>query len=118
MPADSGGRPPFLAAPPRDDCVPRLVLDRPGRDLDGLALNHGSTALADPFVFSQRLVADHVLPSNVLKLPSIAPMSWISVLQPENCRGRVWRHMFNVGRVDWLLRACGHENLNRVVIVA
>jgi hypothetical protein len=60
--------------------VLRLVLDRPGRDLDGLALDHGSTALADPFVFRTDFGLRYILGAVALIGPVDAT---IALLEPR-----------------------------------
>jgi hypothetical protein len=41
-----------------------------------------------------------------------------SILEAEDARGDVGRHVLDVGRVHGLLRASGHEDFDRVVAVA
>jgi hypothetical protein len=43
---------------------------------------------------------------NMLKLPTIAPLRRAPVLQPKNRRGRVWRNIFDVGRVGGAKQNC------------
>ena len=45
-------------------------------------------------------------------------MRRVPVLQPEDTRGRVRRHVLDVRRVDRLLCSGGHEDLNSIVVVA
>jgi hypothetical protein len=59
-----------------------------------------------------------VLAGDVLELPGVAPVRRITVIQPEDRRGRVRRHVLDVRRVDRLLCSGRHEDLDSVVMVA
>jgi hypothetical protein len=64
------------------------------------------------------MLSTHVLAGDVLELPGVAPVRRVAVLQPEDRRGRVRRHVLDIRRVDRLLRAGRHEDLDGVVVVA
>ena len=59
-----------------------------------------------------------VLAERVVDLPGITPVRPVTFLQPEDARGDVGRHVLDVGRVDRLLGAGWHEDLDSWIIVA
>jgi hypothetical protein len=53
-------------------------------------------ALLGPFLDGHRSIRDDVLAERVLELPGVAPVSRVAVLQPEDARGDVRRHVLAV----------------------
>jgi hypothetical protein len=62
--------------------------------------------------------ADDVLAQHVLELLRVTPVLWVTIFQPENGSSRVRRHVLDIRRVDRLLAAGRHEDLDGLVVIA
>jgi hypothetical protein len=51
-----------------------------------LALDHRRACLFDPLVLGERSIRYDIFAGDVFELPSIAPLRWIAVLEPEDRR--------------------------------
>jgi hypothetical protein len=76
------------------------------------------SSLSSPFLLGHRLVRDDVLAEHVLELPFVTPMLWVAVLEPEDARRDIGRHMLDVRRVHRFCSTSRHENLDGVIAVA
>ena len=56
-------------------------------------------SLARPLLFRHRRIADDVLPEHVRDILHVAPVLRVAVLQPEDARRDVGRHVLDVRRV-------------------
>jgi hypothetical protein len=75
-------------------------------------------ALCSPLLFGHRAIADDVLAQYVLKLLRVTPVLRVAVLQPEDRRSDVRWHVIDILSVHRLLTLSGHEDLDRVVVMA
>jgi hypothetical protein len=59
----------------------------------------GGASVASPSItvvgLGERLIAYDILAGDVLELPGVAPTSWVAVLEPEDLRRDVRRHVLD-----------------------
>jgi hypothetical protein len=85
--------------------------------LDDLLINDPSS-LPGPFFLGHRSIADDVLAEHVIDVLHVAPVIWISILQPEHASCDVRWHVLDVVNNNGLFAPGGHEDLDGFIVIA